>query len=46
MVAGDFFAGLRYWRKLAGDPAAAALVYGGDRSYRREGFAVYRWSDL
>ena len=46
-VAGDFFAGLRYWRGLAGDPAApAALVYGGDRSYRREGFTVYRWSDL
>ena len=46
-MAGDFFAGLRYWRGLAGDPAApAALVYGGDRSYRREGFTVYRWSDL
>ena len=46
-VAGDFFAGLRFWRTLAGDPAApAALVYGGDRSFRREGFTVYRWSDL
>ena len=46
-VAGDFFAGLRFWRALAGDPAApAALVYGGDRSFRREGFTVYRWSDL
>ena len=46
-VAGDFFAGLRFWRTMAGDPAApAALVYGGDRSFRREGFTVYRWSDL
>ena len=24
----------------------AGRNYGGDRSYRREGFAVYRWSDL
>ena len=40
-------AGLRFWRRLAGDPAVpTALVYGGDRSYRREGFAVYHWSDL
>lgn len=46
-VGGDFFAGLKFWRRLAGDPEApAALVYGGDRSYRREGFAVHRWSDL
>ena len=46
-VASDFFAGLRFWRELAGDPAApAALVYGGDRSFRREDVTVYRWSDL
>ena len=46
-VAADFFGGLRFWRTLAGDPAAAAaLVYGGDRSFRREGVTVYRWSDL
>ena len=46
-VAGDFFSGLRYWRGLVGDPLApAALVYGGDRSFRREGITVYRWSDL
>ena len=46
-VASDFFAGLRYWRDLTGDPdAPAALVYGGERSYRREGVTVYRWSDL
>jgi len=46
-VAGDFFSGLRYWRGLVGDPSSpAALVYGGDRSFRREGVTVYRWSDL
>ena len=46
-IAGDFFSGLRYWRELVGEPLApAALVYGGDRSYEREGITVYRWSDL
>lgn len=46
-VAGDFFSGLRYWRGLVGDPRTpAALVYGGDRSFKRESIAVYRWSDL
>ncbi len=42
-VPSDFFAGLRFWRELAGDAAApAALVYGGDRSFRREDVTVYR----
>lgn len=46
-VAGDFFSGLRYWRTLTGvEDAPAALVYGGDRAFRREGITVYRWSDL
>lgn len=46
-VASDFFSGLRYWRGLVGDPSApAALVYGGDRSFTREGITVYRWSEL
>jgi uncharacterized protein len=46
-VAGDFFAGIDFWRKLVGDPEApAALVYGGDRSYRRSGVAVYGWRAL
>ena len=46
-VSSDFFSGLRYWRGLVGDPRApAALVYGGDRSFTREGVAVVRWSDL
>lgn len=46
-VVPDFFAGLDFWRKLVGDPAApAALVYGGDRSFRRRGVAVYGWAEL
>jgi len=46
-VAADFFSGLRSWRDLSGKPdAPAALVYGGGRSFRREGVTVYRWSDL
>jgi uncharacterized protein len=46
-VAGDFLDALRYWRGLAGDAAApAALVYGGDTSFTREGVAVRSWRDL
>jgi hypothetical protein len=46
-VASDFFDALRYWRRLVGDESApAALVYGGDRSFMREGFTVYGWADL
>jgi predicted AAA+ superfamily ATPase len=46
-VAGDFFAGLEYWRGLVGDPGApGALVYGGNRSLRRRGFTVYDWASL
>jgi predicted AAA+ superfamily ATPase len=46
-VAQDFFAGIDFWRTLVGDSQApAALVYGGERSYRRSGVAVYSWSAL
>ncbi len=46
-VADDFFAGIDFWRKLVDDPAApAALVYGGERSFRRRGVTVYGWSSL
>lgn len=42
-VATDFFKGLRYWEKLAGDGGRRILVYGGDRSYERSGVAVRSW---
>ncbi|HEX3552391.1 MAG TPA: ATP-binding protein [Thermoanaerobaculia bacterium] len=46
-VVDDFFAGLDFWRHLVGNPEApAALVYGGDRSYRRRGVSVVSWSVL
>jgi uncharacterized protein len=46
-VASDFFSGLDYWRRLSGNPeTAAALVYGGDRSFRRRGVTVYSWATL
>jgi uncharacterized protein len=46
-IAEDFFAGLELWRKLVGDPEApAALIYGGDQSYRRRGMSVWSWSAL
>ena len=45
-VAGDFFRGIDYWRQLAGEPdGPAALVYGGDASYKRRGISVLAWSD-
>ena len=46
-VVSDFFAGIRFWRKLVDDERApAALVYAGNRSFRRQRVTVYRWSDL
>jgi hypothetical protein len=46
-VAESFFSGIDYWRRLVGNPEApAALVYAGDRTYRRRGVAVYSWSVL
>lgn len=43
-VASDFFKGLRYWLDLSGrTEGPAALVYGGDSSFRRQGAAVYSW---
>lgn len=46
-VGGDFFDALRYWRRLVADESApGALVYGGERSFMRDGFAVHAWSDL
>lgn len=46
-VASDFFAGLDYFRGLAGDEGApAALFHGGDQAYRRRGVGVYPWFAL
>ncbi len=46
-VAADFFEDLRYWRRLPGNgDAPLALVYGGDRAFRRSGAGVYPWFAL
>jgi uncharacterized protein len=46
-VTSDFFAGLTYFRNLAGDAhAPAALLYAGDRSFEQHGVKVYSWQGL
>ncbi len=46
-VASDFFRNLNFWRRLSGDDKApAALVYGGDRAFKRSGVVVYPWFAL
>jgi hypothetical protein len=41
--ASDFLDTLRFWRKLTRKHQPAALVYGGDTSYLREGVVVMSW---
>ena len=46
-LAGDFLEGLEFWRGLSGRPEGpAALVYGGDQGFLREGVAVRPWFAL
>lgn len=40
----EFLAGIAWWRRVAGlEKGPAALVYGGDRGFRRDGVVVYPW---
>jgi hypothetical protein len=42
-----FLTNLAYWREISGDKAAAAaLVYGGEQSFKRSGVCVYPWFAL
>jgi len=46
-VAGDFFSGLRKWASIAGKAGGPLhLVYGGEKSYIREGVSVHSWRTL
>ena len=46
-VASDFFDNLVYWRNLTGvKNGRSALIYGGDRAFRRAGVCVYPWHVL
>ena len=43
-IGGDFFKGIDYWRSLPEQAECpVALVYGGDKSYRRREIAVTSW---
>ncbi len=42
-IATDFFANLTYWRKLHSQPHPTVLIYGGDRTIRRENTNVHAW---
>ena len=46
-ISRDYFKGIDLWRKLVKDAEhPAALVYAGDRAFRRKNVTVYRWSSL
>jgi len=46
-IASDFFDSLIYWRKASGDETApAALIYGGNLSFKRSGVVVHPWFAL
>lgn len=43
-ISSDYFAGLNYWRKLAGQEAGTgAIIYAGADSYMRNDTAVHSW---
>ncbi len=43
-VTAGFFTGLAYWRRISGtEDGPAAVLYGGDRAYRRSGVVVLPW---
>lgn len=43
----DYFKGIELWRKLVkNDEYPAALVYTGDKTFRRKNVTIYRWSFL
>jgi uncharacterized protein len=45
-IGSDFFKEINYWRSLAGQSAGpAALIYGGESSYMRQGTMVTSWQD-
>lgn len=46
-VAADFFANLKRWQVLAGQPDAEAwLLYGGDQEFRQENVAIIPWKNI
>ncbi|MEW5945979.1 MAG: ATP-binding protein [bacterium] len=46
-TATDFFDNLTFWRGMSGnETAGAALIYGGEQSFKRSGAVVYPWFAL
>ncbi|MCX7048894.1 MAG: DUF4143 domain-containing protein, partial [Candidatus Sumerlaeota bacterium] len=46
-VASDSFKGIDFWREMTGQAnAPAALIYGGDESYKQRNAIVYSWMDI
>jgi predicted AAA+ superfamily ATPase len=45
-IASDFFKGLRYLAKLTDAVRNCLVVYGGNKSFTREGIQVLAWQDL
>jgi len=46
-IAADFFNNLTYWKDISGNESGqAALIYGGDESFKRSGVVVYPWFSL
>lgn len=42
-VVPDFFKGLEYWQRISGKTQQAAIVHGGDDSYKRRSAIIYTW---
>ena len=42
-IAADFFKGLDYWGRMAPHSPCRILIFGGDRSFRRNGVSVRSW---
>lgn len=46
-IANDFFANLKYWQNLSGNPATqSALIYGGNQIQQRSLARVYPWQKV
>ena len=45
-IASDYFKGLRYLAKLTDAIRNSTLIYGGEKSYTREGIRLLAWPDL
>ena len=45
-IAADYFKGVRYLARLTDTIRHSILIYGGDKSYTREGIRILAWRDF